>query len=342
MLCHHCSSKFHLISACPTAPAANKIHFLSLLETGDDKEELHESESETEIFLACSWDGVTEIMSTGKAFSDNEIHKVFLETRNPTCAKGIVEGSGFLGICVDTGAFSSVGGRRQYEEYLKSVIVPSPARALTPSSNRFNFGATSVQSTVFTIIRMSCSPITDGDTAQPKSLFFSMDIVEIDVPLIMGDVLRESGATVDIAAKVMRTSTWKAPIEFIRGHIFVLSRHGVILFSVGELASLHRKLAHPSASKLKVFLDPARPSEMDSLTRNVIDEISHDCDVCKRFGPAPRRVRSAITSANIQFNIKVSLYIFYVDASPVLHVICRGTRFSATSFLTVKSSAEVW
>jgi hypothetical protein len=85
---------------------------------------------------------------------------------------------------------------------------------------------------------------------------------------------------------------------------------------------------------------------MNSLTRKAIDEISRNCEVCKRFDPAPRRVRrrvrSAIPSENIQFNIKVSLDIFYVDASPVLHVICRGTRFSATSFLTVKSSAEVW
>jgi hypothetical protein len=157
---------------------------------------------------------------------------------------------GFLAY-VDTGATSSVGGRRQYEEYLKSVIVPSSARVLTPSSKRFKFGATSVQSTGVAMIRMYCSAINAGDTAQHMSLFFAMDILEIDFPLIMGlDVLRESGATVDIAAKVMRTSTWKAPTEFSRGHIFVLSKHGLILFSVGELASLHRKLAHPSASKL--------------------------------------------------------------------------------------------
>jgi hypothetical protein len=129
------------------------------------------------------------------------------------------------------------------------------------------------------------------------SLFFAMDIVWTDVPLTMGlDVLLESGATVDIAAKVMRTSTWKATIEFSRGHIFVLPKHGVISFSVGELASLHRKLAHPSASKLQGFLDRARPSEMNSSTRKAIDEIGRNCEVCNRFGPAPRRVRSAIPS----------------------------------------------
>jgi hypothetical protein len=112
------------------------------------------------------------------------------------------------------------------------------------------------------------------------SLFFAMDIVEIDVPLIMGlDVLRESGSAVDIAAKVMRTSTWKAPIEFSRGHIFVLPKHGVILFSVGELASLHRKLAHTSASKLQGFLGRARPSEMNTSTRKAIDEISRNYEV---------------------------------------------------------------
>jgi hypothetical protein len=323
MLCHHCSSTLHLLSACPISPASKKIHFLSLLESGGDEEGVHESESDTEICLAWSWDGVTESTSTEKALSDTEIHKVLLANRTPRfpVTKDIVQGSGFLGICVDTGATSSVGGRQQYEEYLKSVIVPSSARILIRNSKRFNFVATSVQSNGMSLIRTPCSPMDAGDAAQPMSFIFVMDIVEIDVPLLMGlNVLRESGATVDIAAKVMSTSIWQAPIEFSHGHIFVLPRHGVILFSVSELTSLRRKLADIPASKLKGFLHRARSSDMDSSTRKAIDEISSDCEVCKRSGPTPGCVRSGIPSDNIQFNIKVSLDIFYVDARPVLHV----------------------
>jgi hypothetical protein len=56
--------------------------------------------------------------------------------------------------------------------------------------------------------------------------------------------------------------------------------------------------------------------------------------------PATRAVRSQ--AALIQFNVKVSLRIFFLDATPVLHVICRGTRFSATAFFSEKTSASDW
>jgi hypothetical protein len=32
MLCHHCSSKYHLLSSCPTASTESKVHYLSQLE----------------------------------------------------------------------------------------------------------------------------------------------------------------------------------------------------------------------------------------------------------------------------------------------------------------------
>jgi Reverse transcriptase (RNA-dependent DNA polymerase) len=211
------------------------------------------------------------------------------------------------------------------------------------SSKRFKFGSSSVESVGVAVIRIPCSSIEDSCSDQPMSFACEMDIVDIDVPLLVGlDVLRDSGATVEISAKVMRTRSWQSFIEFSHGHIFVQPKHGVVLFSATEVTSLHRKLAHPSASKLKGFLQRARPSEMDSTAVETINKISIDCDICTRFGQAHRPVRSAILSDNICFNIKVSLDVFYLDTRPVLHVICRGTRFSATSFLSVKSSAAVW
>jgi hypothetical protein len=80
---------------------------------------------------------------------------------------------------------------------------------------------------------------------------------------------------------------------------------------------------------------------VESATRKKVEEISRDCEICRRFGPAPRRTRSSIPSDHIQFNVKVSLDIFFLDATPLLHVICRGIRFSATAFLSEKTFASV-
>jgi hypothetical protein len=215
----------------------------------NNEKEVNEIEDDSEICLAWSWEGVTEHESMEASLSDYDIHKVLLANQSfePLASNAFVTNSGFLGICVDTGATSSVGGRKQYEAYLKSIIVPRSARVLGKSSKRFKFGSTSVESVGVAVIRIRYSSIEDSGSDQPMSFAFEMDIVDIDVPLLIGlDVLRGSDATVDISAKVMRTCSCQYPIEFSHGHIFVPRKHGVVLFSATALTSLLRKLTHPS------------------------------------------------------------------------------------------------
>jgi hypothetical protein len=261
----------------------------------------------------------------------------------PLSHQGIVRSHRILGnMC---GATSSVGGRKQYETYLNSImiIVPSSAKVLRNSTKRFRFGAAAVPSLSIAIIRMPCTPVETFASKQPMSFEFPMDIVNLDVPLLMGlDVLLDTGATVDISESAMCTYAWQTYIEVRNEHVFVPPEHAVVLLSTKELTSLRKKLSHSSASKLTGFLQRARPEEMDSATRTTINAISRECDICSRFGPAPLRGRSSIPNEAIHFNEKVCLDIFFVDASPVLLVICSGTRFSATALLGMKSSASVW
>jgi hypothetical protein len=82
-----------------------------------------------------------------------------------------------------------------------------------------------------------------------------MDIVDLDVPLIMGlDVIMACGVTVDMSSMKLRSSSWMADVELQHGHVFVPPKHGIVLFSAPELRALHKKLSHPSASKLHSFL----------------------------------------------------------------------------------------
>jgi hypothetical protein len=73
MLYHHCSSKFHLLSACPTASVGTKIHFLSKLERNDQCDD--STGGETEIFFANQWKDISTQESSDCIMSDGEFVK---------------------------------------------------------------------------------------------------------------------------------------------------------------------------------------------------------------------------------------------------------------------------
>jgi hypothetical protein len=102
-----------------------------------------------------------------------------------------------------------------------------------------------------------------------------MDIVDLEVPLLMGlDVILRSGVTVALSLRKLHTCTWQTPIEVRNGHTFVPPEHGIILFSKQELTALHKKLSHPSAAKMNGFLQRARPQASGSNTSKAIIEVS--------------------------------------------------------------------
>jgi hypothetical protein len=80
-----------------------------------------------------------------------------------------------------------------------------------------------------------------------------MDIVDLDVPLLMGlDVIIAYGVKVEMSSMKLRSPSWIADVELRDGHVFVPPTHGTVLFSDTELQELHKN-SHLSASKLHSF-----------------------------------------------------------------------------------------
>jgi hypothetical protein len=244
MLCHNCYSKYHLLSACPTASTEKKIHYLAHLETEEGVADPQSCDSNiSKVCLASSWDELTTQQSEKYIQPDEEIHAVLMAHRGHDGPPILPVTSGFLGICIDTGAATSVSGRKQHEEYLKSVLIPSSVRTLSSSVKRFRFGATTVSSLGRAMIRMPCQVLNSTNHSESISFTFAMDIVNLDVPLLLGlDVIMACGATVDMSSMTLRSPSWTAHVELRDGHNFVPPTHGVILFSAQELRTLHRKL----------------------------------------------------------------------------------------------------
>jgi hypothetical protein len=111
--------------------------------------------------------------------------------------------------------------------------------------------------------RMPCQALNSRNHSESLSFTFAMDIVDLDVPLILGlDVIMACGATVDMSSITLRSPSWTAHVELRDGHILVPPTHGVILFSVQELRTLHIELSHPSESNLHAFLQKERPENV--------------------------------------------------------------------------------
>jgi hypothetical protein len=166
-------------------------------------------------------------------------------------------------------------------------------------------------------------------------------VISLYCPVLLGlDVLLASKIQVDPNGLKLHTDIWAAQLSLEHGHLFV-QHSDEILFTRKELTRMHVALAHPSADKLHQLLRVARPKETKPETASLLKDINSSCRICTLYGPAPHRVRSSIPE-KIRFNHHLVLDVFYLSGDPCLHVICKGTRFSATSFLPSKRAEIVW
>lgn len=205
---------------------------------------------------------------------------------------------------------------------------------------------------------MSDFPFRFGDVVQPSlgvvslslptvngnTLCFYCDIVEENLPLLFGlDFMKQLDVHIDIPKIIMTTEDWFLPLEYKYGHLVVQMIHN-IQFTKAELKKLHRHFWYPSVGKLFNSLKRTHPCDTDESVRKLLEEIRDKCETCAQI--APRQLLFQVGSIHedeIIFTREVSIDLFEVDGSSVLHVIDVGTRFIAAVFLSEGESAEqVW
>ncbi len=136
----------------------------------------------------------------------------------------------------------------------------------------------------------------------------------------------------------------KVPLNCKRGHLYLELQSSTVLFTRSELVKLHRRFAHPRTEKLINILRRASPDNNTPETRLFLDYIVARCNSCQRMAPKPF-VFQVTMPDNIVLNLEVMLDLMWIEPrphTPVLHIVDRGTHFSAAEFLNGESAEDVW
>ena len=136
----------------------------------------------------------------------------------------------------------------------------------------------------------------------------------------------------------------KIKADYKKGHLYYKRDPAVIFYSRKELLKIHRRFAHPSPKKLEELLIRASPEYTDKNTRKLLEDIAVHCKSRQHMAPKPFLFHVSLPE-NIQFNDEVILDLTWVEPRPhraSLHVVDRGSHFSAAKFLTVEGAEDVW
>ena len=352
MKCRGCGSDSHLLRHCKSASPAQLVYHLSKIDDTDQNnvervldrlqkytdEQWFGKESESE----GDFNDVAEIADEAQdvlyaSLADESVKHAICPDLTKEIENFFEEQTEdpFEGIIMDHGAQNTVGGWRQYTLYCKHTHQrPGPLR---PSSKLFKFGETKTRSMGIAMIRF---PTDDAG-----SYFdYPSDIVQIDVPLLFGlDLMKRYRIRVDEVENTIeqKDQGWKASLTFKKGHLYREWPARVVLFTRTELEKLHRRFAHPTTTKLLNLLRRADPKRVDDQTRETLERIYRSCDPCQRMSPKPFVFQVSMPD-DIVFNNEVVVDLMWLDGKPVLHIVDRGTHYSAASFVTDESAETTW
>ena len=109
------------------------------------------------------------------------------------------------------------------------------------------------------------------------------------------------------------------------------------------MKKLHRDFGHPYPEALFKLLQKSKNTKsLDSSTLATLKDITKRCQPCQKWAPKPARFRVSFPTDQITFNHEIEVDIFWLDISPALHIIDRGTRYSVAKFMENESSEHVW
>jgi hypothetical protein len=111
-------------------------------------------------------------------------------------------------------------------------------------------------------------------------------------------------------------------------------------YTPGEIRNRHRHYLHPSTQRLYDIIKRADP-QLSADTKDLIKSVTDACSSCAEFSTRPIRF-SVRTPDDIIFNQELLLDLIYIGQRPILHIVDRGTRFSAARFLPSSDAETIW
>lgn len=213
-------------------------------------------------------------------------------------------------------------------------MIGAPPQWERAKAASFLFGGVSTPSLGTVRIRVPVSPTLYAD--------LSVDVVDLDVPFLFGlDMFDELGLYVNNVEDRLKCDRRAIATPLVRkGNHIYLEWGNEAHYTTTELDRLHRHFAHPHPERLAAILRQAKDPNVTTGTRQQLDQLSEECDVCQRLARAPGRFRVALPPGDIAFNRTVLIDIMYLDGDPVLYVIDKDTRFGAAGFMSAGETAE--
>ena len=139
-----------------------------------------------------------------------------------------------------------------------------------------------------------------------------------------------------------KSEGWRIPMVLKLVHVFIEWPLGIILFTRSELRKLHLSFFNASAQKLYELVKRARPEDISSDTKVVLEEISKACEACRRYSSMPYIFRVAMPIGEIVFNQEVAMDLMWIDGKAILHVVDAQTNYQNAVLLKGQSTEQVW
>ena len=102
---------------------------------------------------------------------------------------------------------------------------------------------------------------------------------------------------------------------------------------------LHKQFSHPSSERLKNLVKDSGLEEKEKICKE-IDNVTENCDICKRFKRTPPRPIVGFPLASI-FNQTVAMDLKFVEDRILLHLLDHATRYSQACIITNKRKETI-
>ena len=250
----------------------------------------------------------------------------------------------FHGLCFDEGAPQSVVGANQLMAYLRSYHLPDCLKKIEPVQTEITFGgkgSNRVQINTIGIVTIRM-PLPAFSYFDFKSL-----LIQNDVPMLLGlcTQTKVHATTTKDPSKPrvnFKTIGVTVPLKFKLGHLYYEPPGtNEYLFSMIELAQIHRNLGHAPPGSVYSTLRRAYPIEAEASDLEKLQAVTKQCNGCQLFSLQPNRYRAVLPDQCV-FNYDVALDVMFFTKIPILHAVCLQTHFSRAAILPKQDSYTTW
>ena len=255
---------------------------------------------------------------------------------------------------LDSGCTRTVCGNQWLDTYLDTLSTIERKSVFSkPSVCSFRFGDGQVYDSNRTVV----IPIHFG--SQKAQL--EVNIVSCNVPLLLSRLsLKRANSKLDFSNDKINILGEQVPIHISNsGHYCIsLSRTtncttrdtekifftspvvtGDTTGNKTKVLKLHKQFAHPAPEKLKKLIRNSGSDDPD--VYRLVDEISKNCDVCKKFKPTPLRPAVGFPVAS-SFNETVAMDLKSMGNNLyILHMIDHATRYSSACLIRNKKKETI-